>query len=86
MKTLRHLMNKVTVDPTRMTSLGIGDGVGDHLQPIIAKSSEPVSELGSGLVSSAHTIMSFFECFFCASLCESVGAGFHHMIGSVMSA
>jgi len=65
MKTLWRLMNKVTVDLTRMTSLGIGDGVRDHLSPIIANSSEPVSELGSGLVSSTHTIISFFECFPC---------------------
>ena len=65
MKTFWRLMNKVTVDLTCMISLSIGDGVRDHVQSIIAKSSELVSELGSGLVSSAHTIMSFFECFLC---------------------
>ena len=48
-----------------MASLSIGDGVRDHLRLVIAKSSKPVSELGSGLVSSAHTIMSFFERFSC---------------------
>jgi len=65
MKMSRCLMDKVTVDLTRMTSLSIGDGVRDHLRPIIPKSFEPVSELWSGLVSSAHTIMSFFECLLC---------------------
>ena len=65
MKTSSCLMDKVVVDLTRMTSLGIGDGVRDHLRPIIAKSFEPVSELGSGSVSSAHTIMSYFECLMC---------------------
>ena len=59
------LDEKVAVGLTCMTSLSIGDGVRDHLWAIIAKSSQPVSELGSGLVSSAYTIMSFFECFLC---------------------
>ena len=65
MKTLRRLINKVTVDLTRMTSFGIGDGVRDHLQPIIAKSSKPIFELRSRSVSPAHAVMSFFECFMC---------------------
>ena len=62
MKTFWRLMNKVTVDLTCMISFGIGDGVGDHIRSIIAKSSKPIFELGSGLVSSAHTVMSFLEC------------------------
>jgi len=65
MKTLRRLMNKVTVHLICMTSLSIGDGVRDHLRPVIAKSSKPVSELRFRLMNSAHTIMSFFECFLC---------------------
>ena len=48
-----------------MASLSIGDGVRDHLRLVIAKSSKPVSELGSRLVSSTHTVMSFFECLLC---------------------
>ena len=59
------LDGKVTVDLTFMASYSIGDGVRDHLQSIIAKSSEPVSKFESGFMSSAHTIMSFFECFLC---------------------
>ena len=39
-------MDKVTMDLTCITSLSIDDGVRD-LRPVIAKSSEPVSELGS---------------------------------------
>ena len=62
-------MDEVTVDLTCMASLYIGDGVRDHLRPIIAKSSKPVSELRSGLVNSTCTIMSFLECL-CASLYE----------------
>jgi len=50
---------------TRMTSLSIGDGVRDHLRPLIVKSFELVSELRSGLMSSAQTIMSFFERCMC---------------------
>ena len=65
MKTLWRLMNKVTLDLTCMALIIIGDDVRDHLRPIIAKSSELISELGSGLVSSAHTVMSFFECLLC---------------------
>jgi len=49
MKTSQCLMDKVIMDLIRMTSLSIGDGIRDHLQPIIAKSSEPVSDLWSGL-------------------------------------
>ena len=65
MKMFWCLMEKVIVDLTGITSLSIGDGIMDHLRLIIAKSSEPVSELGSGLLSSAHTIESFFKCFLC---------------------
>ena len=57
----RCLMDEVTVDLTVMASLRIGDGIRDHLRPVIAKSSKPVSELRSGLVSSTHTVISFFE-------------------------
>ena len=62
MKVSRCLMDEVTVDPIGITSLSIGDGVRDHLQPIVAKSSKSISKLGSGLVSSANIIMSFLEC------------------------
>ena len=65
MKMFERLMDEVTVDLTGMTSLSIGDGVRDHLRPIVAKSLKPVSELRSGLVSSVHTIMSFFEHLLC---------------------
>jgi len=53
------------VDLACMVLLSIGDGVRDHLQPIIAKSSKPDSELRSRLVSSAHTVTSFIECLLC---------------------
>ena len=76
MKTLQRLMNKVTVDLTCMTSLSVGDGIRDHLRPIIAKSSEPVSELGYGLMSSAHTIMSFFKCFLCLFVWKTLKRNF----------
>jgi len=65
MKMLWCLMDKVIVDLICMATLKISDSVRDHLRPIIAKSSKPVSELGYGLVSSAHTVMSFFECLMC---------------------
>ena len=65
MKMSRCLMDEVTVDLTGMASLSIGDGIRDYLRPIVAKSSKPASELRSGLVSSTHTIMSFFECLLC---------------------
>ena len=58
-------MDKITMDLTGIASLSIGDSVRDYLRPIIAKFSKPVSELGSGLVSSVHTIMSFFEHLLC---------------------
>ena len=61
----RCLMDKVTVDLTGMASLSIGDGIRDQLRPIVAKSSKLVSELRSGLVSSAHTVTSFFERLLC---------------------
>ena len=62
MKMSRCLMDEVTVDLTGLASLSIGDDIRNHLRPIIAKSSKPVSELGSGLVCFIHIIMSFFEC------------------------
>jgi len=58
-------MDKVTMDLTCMKLLSIGDGIRDHLWLIIAKSYELVSKFKSRLMSSAHTIMSFFECFLC---------------------
>ena len=61
----RYLMDEVTVDLTDMASLSISDGVKDHLRPIVAKCSKPISELRSRLVSSVHTVMSFFECLLC---------------------
>jgi len=63
------LMEKITIDLTCMASLSIGDGVNDHLQPIVTKSSKPVSELKSRLVSSAYTVMSVLSAS-CASLYE----------------
>ena len=48
MKMSLCLMDKVTMDLTPLTLLSIGDGVRDHLRPIIAKSSEPVSEVWVG--------------------------------------
>ena len=59
------LMDEITVDLTCMTSLSIGDGVRDLLRPVIAKPSKLVSEFGSGLMSSTHTVMSFFEYLLC---------------------
>ena len=59
------LMDEVTMDLTGMASLSIGDDVRDHFLPMIAKSSKSVSEFGSGLIRSAHTIMSFFEYLLC---------------------
>ena len=65
MKMSRCSIDEVTVDLSCMASLSIDDGVRDHLWPIIAKSSKPVSELRAKLVSFARTIMSFFECLMC---------------------
>jgi len=73
MKISRCLMDEVTVDLAitntgdlaGMTSFSIGDGIRDHLWLVITKSSKPVSELRSGLVRSAHTVMSFFERLLC---------------------
>jgi len=53
------------LDLKSITSLSIGDGVEDHLRSVIAKSSKPVSELRSRLVSFVHTVMSFFERLMC---------------------
>jgi len=65
MKMFRCLMDKVTVDLTGIASLSIGDGVRDHLRPVIAKSSKPILELRFGLVSSVHPVISFFERLLC---------------------
>jgi len=65
MKMSRCLIDEVTMDLTCMASLRIGNGVRDHFRPVIAKSSKPVFEFGFGLVSSAHTVMRFFECLLC---------------------
>ena len=65
MKISQCLVDEVTVDLTCMASLNIGDDVKDHLRPIIAKSSKPVSKLRSELVSFICTVMSFFECLMC---------------------
>ena len=59
------LMDEVTMDLTGMTSLGISDGIRDHLWPIIPQSSESISKLQTRLMSSTHTIMRFFEYFLC---------------------
>ena len=48
MKISRCLVDEVTVDLTCMVSLSIGDGVKDHLRPIVAKSSKPAPSLGLG--------------------------------------
>ena len=61
----RCLMDKVTMDLIGMILLSIGDGISDHLQPIVAKSSKPISELRSRLVSFSHTFVSFLECLLC---------------------
>ena len=55
----------LVLDGTCLASLSIGNGIRNHLRPIISKSSKLVSELGSGLVSSTHTVMSFFERLSC---------------------
>jgi len=49
----------------RHTSFSIGDGVRNHLRPIITKFSNLVFELRSRFVSSAYTVMSFFESLMC---------------------
>jgi hypothetical protein len=54
-------MNEVTVDPIGMASPGISDSVRDHLRPIIAKSSKPVLEFRSGLMSSTGALVGLFE-------------------------
>jgi len=59
------LDGQVTVDLTGMASLSIGDDARDHLQPIVTKSLKPIFELRSELVSSRHTVMSFFERLMC---------------------
>ena len=65
MKMSRCLMDEVTMYLTGMASLSISDGVRDHLQPIVAKSSKLISKLRSGLVSSICTVMSFLKCLMC---------------------
>jgi len=79
------LMDEVTMDLSGMTLLSISDGVSDHLRPIVAKSSKTVSELGAGLVISARTIMSFFECLLCLFV-KGIGLGFHCTIDHTMFA
>ena len=49
----------------RYSITNIGDGVRDHLRPVLAKSSKPISELRPGLVCSVHIVMSFFERLLC---------------------
>jgi len=56
------------MDLTSVTSFGVSDGVRDHLRLIISQSSESILKLRTGLMSSTHTIMRFFECFMCLLL------------------
>ena len=62
------LVDEVTVDLTGVTPLSIGDGSRNHLWPLVAKSSELIFKFRSGLVSSAHTIVSFHKGFLCLSV------------------
>ena len=83
MKIFWRLMYEVIVDLTSMASLSIGDGIRDHLRPIVSKSSKPVSDLRSELVSSTHTAVSFPECP-CAFCMKDSGVKFHHTIGDII--
>ena len=58
-------MDEVTVDLIGMASFSIGDGIRDHLWPIVAMSSKLVPELGSRLVSCAQTTVSLPEYLLC---------------------
>ena len=51
------------MDLTGMTSLGVSDGVRDHLWPIIHQSSESIPKLRARLMSYTHAVMRFFEYF-----------------------
>jgi len=66
------LVDEVTMDLTGMTSLGVSDGVRDHLWPIIPQSSELISKLWTRLMSSTHAVMHFFEYFLCLLLWQAV--------------
>jgi len=63
------LMDEVTVDLTCMASLSIGDGIRDHLRPVIAKYSKPVSKFVSRLWA-LHILSWASLSASCASLCE----------------
>ena len=65
MKMFRYLVNEVTLDLIGMASFNIGDGVRNLLRPIVAMFSKSVPMLESGLVNSAHTVMSFSKFFLC---------------------
>ena len=56
-----RLVYEVTMDFISVISFGIGDGIRNHLQPIIAKFLEPVSKFGSKLISFACAVVSFPE-------------------------
>jgi len=76
-------MNESTMDLRGVASLSVSDGVRDHLWPIIFKFLESISELSVRLVSSAHTVMSLFECFVLLYVISS-GGGFHHAISETV--
>ena len=55
------LMNEITMDLTGMALLSISDDIRDHLRPVVSEFSESISKLWTRLVSSAHTVVNFFE-------------------------
>ena len=59
------IMDEVTMNLIDMTPLRIGDNIGNHHWPVVAKYSESVPKFGFELVSSVRAIMSFPEGFLC---------------------
>ena len=51
------------MDLIGVTSFGASDGVRNHRRPIISQLSESISEFQTGLMSSTHAIVRFFEYF-----------------------
>ena len=58
-------MDEIIMNLTGMASLSIGNNIRNHLWPVVAKCSESTSKFGSGLVSSAYTVVSFPDGFLC---------------------
>ena len=64
----RCLMDEIAMHLAGVTSFGIGDGVSDHLRPIISQPLESIRMFWARLMGSTHTVMDFFQYLMCLFL------------------